>query len=396
VCDGKMQYCYSGIIFALVACATAQLPDANLNVSARIRYWGYKSVQDYVVTTADGYMLTVQRIQSPRFQPFQPNISRPVAFLQHGLEASSGCWITNLPGQSLAYVLADAGYDVWLGNSRGNSYGVQHVNMSSKNPKFWDFSWQEMAEFDITATVEYILQTTKQPKLYYIGHSQGTLVAFAKFSSDPYWAQQKIAKYIAIAPVATVGNIESQLKRIAPYTMEIKAALNLVGDYSLGDITWILKYITPLCSNDTGLLGACENLYFMFMGTEQKAHLNMTRFPMMIEHSPEGTSIKNIAHFGQMVNSGRFEKYDYGAIMNWKHYNQATPPKYDLTQLTVPTVLYYSTEDKLADEKDIITNMIPYLKSVIVEKYTTYSHCDFIWSLMATKDVYQSIIAHMQ
>jgi pimeloyl-ACP methyl ester carboxylesterase len=49
-----------------------------------------------------------------------------------------------------------------------------------------------MAEYDITATVEYILATTKQAKLYYIGHSQGTLVAFAKFSSDPYWAQQKV------------------------------------------------------------------------------------------------------------------------------------------------------------------------------------------------------------
>jgi hypothetical protein len=39
-----------------------------------------------------------------------------------------------------AYVLADAGYDVWLGNSRGNSYGVKHVNMTAANPKFWDFS----------------------------------------------------------------------------------------------------------------------------------------------------------------------------------------------------------------------------------------------------------------
>jgi hypothetical protein len=34
-----------------------------------------------------------------------------------------------------------AGYDVWLGNMRGNTYGLRHVNKSitPKTNEFWDF-----------------------------------------------------------------------------------------------------------------------------------------------------------------------------------------------------------------------------------------------------------------
>lgn len=40
--------------------------------------------------------------------------------------------------------------------------------------KYFDFSFQEMAEFDQPALWEYVLKTTGQKKLTYIGHSQGT------------------------------------------------------------------------------------------------------------------------------------------------------------------------------------------------------------------------------
>ena len=63
----------------------------------------------------------------------------PVIFLQHGLLCSSTNWLTNLRTESFAYLLADKGFDVWMGNVRGNDYSRRHVSLSPDELKFWKF-----------------------------------------------------------------------------------------------------------------------------------------------------------------------------------------------------------------------------------------------------------------
>lgn len=67
--------------------------------------------------------------------------------LQHGLLDSSAAWVLNGRGRSLAFILADAGFDVWLGNSRGNVFSREHVNYDPGEAAFWDFSWDDMARW---------------------------------------------------------------------------------------------------------------------------------------------------------------------------------------------------------------------------------------------------------
>ena len=38
-----------------------------------------------------------------------------------------------------AYILVDKGYDVWLGNVRGNTYSQLHKKWTIKDREFWDF-----------------------------------------------------------------------------------------------------------------------------------------------------------------------------------------------------------------------------------------------------------------
>ena len=70
-------------------------------------------VETHEVVTRDGYILTLHRIPATNLS------SPPVVFLQHGLMASSADWVLSGPDHALAYQLAQAGYDVWMGNFRG-------------------------------------------------------------------------------------------------------------------------------------------------------------------------------------------------------------------------------------------------------------------------------------
>lgn len=63
---------------------------------------------------------------------------------------------------------------------------------------FWDFYWQEMAEFDLPAGLEYITKYTNQPKIKYVGHSQGTILMFAALSERIEAVRSILKKFIAL------------------------------------------------------------------------------------------------------------------------------------------------------------------------------------------------------
>ncbi|VDN24162.1 unnamed protein product [Gongylonema pulchrum] len=82
--------------------------------------------------------------------------------------------------------------------------------------------------------------------------------------------------------------------------------------------------------------------------------LNQTRIPVYMSHLPAGTSMANVLHWAQMVNSKMTQMYDYGSTSkNMKHYNSSSPPLYNLSRVNAPVYLYWSDKDWLADKQDI-------------------------------------------
>lgn len=47
--------------------------------------------------------------------------------------------------------------------------------MTINDHEFWDFSFDEMGQYDIVTNVNFVLEKTNASKITYIGHSQGTI-----------------------------------------------------------------------------------------------------------------------------------------------------------------------------------------------------------------------------
>ena len=69
-------------------------------------------------------------------------------------------WVFNSPDVAPAFVLARAGYDVWLGNNRGTRFSQIHKTLKNNQKEFWEFDWEDMGTKDTPAVIDYILNTT--------------------------------------------------------------------------------------------------------------------------------------------------------------------------------------------------------------------------------------------
>jgi len=367
-----------------------------MNACELIGFRGYVC-ETHTVQTADGYILTLQRIPRPlSAAKGDEKAVKEVVFLQHGLLCDSTNWITNFKNQSLAFVLSDAGYDVWLGNFRGNTYSLKHVNLTTKDHAFWQFSWDHMAEYDLPAMIDYVLKTTGQTQVQYVGHSQGTMTMFAKLTHDQDFAK-KIKTFFALAPVSTVGHIKGPLKLLGRFTDSLEWILENLGIDQFLPTSWLTHVVANMVCGFAWTNPICVDVLFLLVGPDI-SNLNSTRLPVYIAHTPSGTSTQNMVHFGQMTKSNKYCKFDYGKKENIERYGQPTPPEYDLTKVNAPTVLFYGPHDWLADPTDVAQLLGRLPTTTVAASYVLdkYNHMDFIWGLQANKDVYQKILHHMK
>ncbi|XP_055926655.1 gastric triacylglycerol lipase-like [Argiope bruennichi] len=366
-------------------------PDFNRNLTELITSKGYP-VQEYTAQTPDGYLLTVLNIPSGRKKVYGVRQEKKVVFLQHGLLSSACDWVLNFPNQSLAFILADHGYDVWLGNIRGNTYARKNIYYPPESSKFWNFSFDEMAEYDIPSMIDLILNVTGKKNLTYIGHSQGTTVAFALLSQKAEY-NEKINMFIALAPVTTVGHITSAIRYLAPFTPDVDFLFSILGVDEFLPNNIVMKYLSEILC-DTKIKFICEDVIFLICGTDY-SQLNATRLGVYVSHTPAGASTKSIIHYAQMVNSKKFQMYDYGSRGNMLHYNQTSAPVYHLENITTKVGLIWSENDKLADPTDIHI-LEKKLKNVILStpvKLKEFNHLDFVWGIDANILVYDNVLS---
>ncbi|KAF7286541.1 hypothetical protein GWI33_004944 [Rhynchophorus ferrugineus] len=369
------------------------LDAANYTVENLIENDGYP-VETHSVTTSDGYILKLHRIPHGKTSK---NLGR-VAYLQHGILSSSADWVVLGPGKGLAYMLADAGYDVWMGNARGNTQSRAHVNYNpDKDSSFWQFSWHEIGVIDLPAMIDYVLETTQVESIYYAGHSQGTTTFYVMTSSLPEY-NDKIKAHVSLAPIAFMNHMTSPLMKImAFWSSSLEILLNIIGINEFFPNDDFIKNVMSdvVCKEDSITQLLCTNALFAICGFSRD-EMNTTLLPIMMKYTPAGASTKQLMHYAQEINSGQFRQYDWGLLINMSKYGSLFPPGYDLSKITAPTYMLYSKNDWLSaatDVQKLCSQMTKGCKGTILLSDYKFNHLDYMFGIHAPTIVYNKVIS---
>ncbi|CAG5053917.1 unnamed protein product [Parnassius apollo] len=371
-------------------------PAIRMTTPQLIALHGYIS-ESHTITTDDGYILTLHRI------PNSKNVGAPsprkTALLHHGLLGSSADWVIPGPGKGLAYLLSDAGYDVWLANVRGNTYSRAHISKNPDSAAFWNFTFHDVSQHDLPAVIDYIMEKKGwDVKINYIGHSMGTTVLFALLSTKTQYNKVLRAGY-ALAPVAFMTDIKSPIRLLAKFSDNIAYLMKLLGANEFLPQNAVLRWLSKhACEINHYEEVICENSLFVLCGHDE-LQFNKTLLPILLGHVPAGASTRTLIHYAQEVRSGgRFQQFDFGPDGNYKMYGTAIPPEYPVHKITLPIALISSENDWLASDVDV-SNLYARLANPL-EHYIVplkeFNHIDFLYAKDAPKLVYHKLLQMLE
>lgn len=262
--------------------------------------------ESHFITTADGYILQLIRIVNP-FLRDRSNL-KPV-LLFHGFQCSGSLWIvasngtlmsdghyyeydgnnqlvngSETVGNTLGFVLATQGYDVWLANYRGSIYSTNHTTLEPDSAQFWSFSMDDMIQYDLPAMIDHIVYQTNQP-LAYIGHSQGNFLMFSLLASDTSGKYSNLIQpFIALSPVVFTRNMQTPTRHFQVFTSQLRYdptffSFSVFITYSVSRSSYPWSFFridrlrvvySQLCSNQY-ISPICFSVYSLLLGTEKQA-----------------------------------------------------------------------------------------------------------------------------
>ncbi|KAF5272915.1 hypothetical protein FQR65_LT04844 [Abscondita terminalis] len=367
----------------------------GITVPERIKKNGYPIEIYRDIVTDDKYLLTMFRI--PCGNPCKNDTKdRPPVLLMHGLFGSAKDYIVMGPERGLGFLLADRGYDVWLGNARGSLYSRKHTTLNPDyDARFWEFSWHEIGYYDVPAFVNLVKTTTNKNQISYVGNSMGTTVFFVLNSDRPEF-NKDFNVMIALAPAAYLSHVKGP---IVPPLVQVADLLDRLGGVlginevppkGVDGLLGLLGEI--LCQKNSPLIDACRSILFLVSGFNPD-QLNKSAVAEIYEGGPSPVSRQQLIHYAQSVKSGYFRHYDYGSYRNKQKYSKTEPPIYELNKVTVPVNIFYSDGDWLCNPQDVERLGKELNNCVLLHKVSmkSFSHTDFLFASDVVPMVYEKV-----
>jgi lysosomal acid lipase/cholesteryl ester hydrolase len=351
---------------------------------------GYQA-EEHVVQTEDGYFLGLHRLayrkgeEGVKVNSGRDSVQKKVIFCMHGLLMNSEVWVCQTDKERcLPFRLVDQGYDVWFGNNRGNKYSKKSTRFTPTETDFWAFSIDQFAFRDIPDSIKYILDTTGQPLLSYLGFSQGTAQAFASLSIHPY-LNEKVDIFVALAPAMSPPGLSSGLVNSL-----VKASPNFLflafGRRSILSSApmWEAILYPPIFVR---LVDMGNRFLFGWRSENMSPHQKLAAYP----HLYSFTSTKSVVHWFQIIRNGKFQMYDDEiegpfSVSNTARYYKVA--KFPTRNIRTPIVMLYGGSDSLVDI-NVMLKELP--RHTEIKEVPHYEHLDFLWA----SDVQEEVFPHV-
>jgi lysosomal acid lipase/cholesteryl ester hydrolase len=242
----------------------------------------------------------------------------------------------------------------------------------------------EFAFHDIPDTIAYILDTTRQSSLSYIGFSQGTAQAFASLAIHPKLNDQ-VNVFIALAPAMSPAGLSNgvvdALVKASPQVLFL-----LFGRRSiLSSATMWQSILYPPIFVKVIDLG----LKFLFKWDTKNISLSqkLAAYP----HLYSFTSTKSVVHWFQIIRNKCFQMYDDDvppplSLRTASKYTKVA--KFPTRNIKSPIVLVYGGSDSLVDIKVMLRELPP---QTVATEIPHYEHLDFLWARDVDSQVFQHV-----
>ena len=141
---------------------------------------------------------------------------------------------------------------------------------------------------------------------------------FLGASLDPEYFSKRINLFIALAPVATTANISNKYIVEAAHNIKL---LEVALIHGLHYYNWF----APMPLADGAIDAVCDMIPEACKAVGHHIHNkdgvdNAGRFDVFMSQEPSGTSYRTFVYYAQMINNGKFTRYDYGSIKNRQIY----------------------------------------------------------------------------
>ena len=230
----------------------------------------------------------------------------------------------------------------------------------------------QFAFHDVPDSIDYILATTSQSSLSYIGFSQGTAQAFATLSIHPI-LNDKVDVFIGLAPAMSPAGLRNgvvdALVKASPEVLFLAFGRRSI----LSSATmWQSILYPPIFVR---IIDMSLSFLFAWSGKNISIDQKLAAYP----HLYSFTSTKSVVHWFQIIRNKSFQMYDddvqaplsLGA--SDRYYRVA---KFPTRNIKTPIVLVYGGSDSLVDIR-VMLKELP--KHTVAKEVAHFEHLDFLW-----------------